>query len=383
MEEWGTFVNASPLAYLISDVVRYQHFEELHRRLKEFPEYNLHLPPKHFLSTGLDVFVIQERCKLLDQYLKKLLQLPTVSCSIEVWDFLSVDSQMYIFSDSLSIIDTLSGEIPKQQVSSMFLVVHCLHFKWFCIAVDLAETVREKSKDNRDNVGPVYDPLSTKRETFSNGNQDAALRIKVHHVPNGPGLKAKGQALSASTKPEKEFKKASENLNSVSANTEQKKIQPPRNLERTVNKDPQESQSVATDNMSDSTIPSEWVPPNLSVPILDLVDVILQLKDGGWIRRKAFWVAKQVLQLGMGDAFDDWLIEKIQLLRRGSVVASGIKRLEQILWPDGIFITKHPRRQRPSPDSPSENSPGNQPSTSYSSPKIEDALNWRDATKGS
>lgn len=47
-------------------------------------------------------------------------------------------------------------------------------------------------------------------------------------------------------------------------------------------------------------------------------------------RRKAFWVAKQILQLGMGDAFDDWLIEKIQLLRRGSVVASGIKRLELV-----------------------------------------------------
>lgn len=50
----------------------------------------------------------------------------------------------------------------------------------------------------------------------------------------------------------------------------------------------------------------------------------------GHCRRKAFWVAKQVLQLGMGDAFDDWLIEKIQLLRKGSVVASGVKRLEQV-----------------------------------------------------
>lgn len=47
-------------------------------------------------------------------------------------------------------------------------------------------------------------------------------------------------------------------------------------------------------------------------------------------RRKAFWVAKQILQLGMGDAFDDWLIEKIQLLRKGSVVSSGIKRVEQV-----------------------------------------------------
>lgn len=54
-------------------------------------------------------------------------------------------------------------------------------------------------------------------------------------------------------------------------------------------------------------------------------------------RRKAFWVAKQVLQLGMGDAFDDWLIEKIQLLRKGSVVASGFNRLEQVPFAFKIF----------------------------------------------
>ncbi|KAG8379955.1 hypothetical protein BUALT_Bualt07G0143400 [Buddleja alternifolia] len=320
---------------------RFQHFVELHRRLKEFPEYNLHLPPKHFLSTGLDVFVIRERCILLDQYLKKLLQLPTISCSIEVWDFLSVDSQMYIFSNSLSIIETLP--------------------------VGLDGTVSEKTKECQNNVGAVYDLSSSRKENLSSGNQDSASR-------DGSRLKAKGQALSSSKKPEEEFRKTFDGTNSDSGNPAHKNILPSRNLERTVNKERQASRSVETNNSaSDPTIPSEWVPPNLSVPILDLVDVILQLKDGGWIRRKAFWVAKQVLQLGMGDAFDDWLIEKIQLLRQGSVVASGIKRLEQILWPDGIFLTKHPRRQRPSPASPSNGSPSDGPSTPYSSPKVEDA----------
>ncbi|XP_073159156.1 uncharacterized protein [Henckelia pumila] len=297
---------------------RFRHFEELHGRLKDFPEYNLHLPPKHFLSTGLDLLIIQDRCKLLDHYLKKLLQLPTVSCSIEVWDFLSVDSQMYIFSNSLSILETIS--------------------------VDRNATSSEKRKENCNTAGPLHDVFSSEKENFSNGSQ----------------LKIKGQALSSSKKPE-----PSNNSETV----DQNKISSTRNLGRIINRDQQASHSIET---SKPVLPNEWIPPNLSVPILDLVDVVLQLNDGGWIRRKAFWAAKQVLQLGMGDAFDDWLIEKIQLLRQGSVVASGIKRLEQILWPDGLFITKHPARQKPSPDSPSHNSHGHQPSSPHSSQKIED-----------
>ncbi|XP_019067085.1 uncharacterized protein [Solanum lycopersicum] len=296
---------------------RFQHFEELHWRLKEFPEYNLHLPPKHFLSSSLDGPVIRERCKSLDIYLKKLLLLPTVSNSIEVWDFLSVDSQTYSFSNSLSIIETLQA--------------------------DLDRTVRQKSKEpphEHDHAGhesrfrkdyvalsPPKRPLT---ETFEDSNSDN----KVHAN-----------------------RKSTPNMQTTSKSVETNSLASP------------ESLVAAT---VDPTFPSEWVPPNLTVPILDLVDVIFQLQDGGWIRRNAFWVAKQVLQLGMGDAFDDWLIEKIQRLRRGSVVAAGIQRVEQILWPDGIFITKHPARQHPAPTS-SPNCPPGQPSTPLSSPRLENS----------
>ncbi|EPS66855.1 hypothetical protein M569_07921, partial [Genlisea aurea] len=303
---------------------RYQHFEELHRRLKEFPEYVLHLPPKHFLSTGLDVFVIQERCRLLDRYLKNLFQLPTVSGSIEVWDFLSVDSQMYIFSDSLYIIDTLSGECQN---------VHCYDdFDLFFLSADNEEVVvSHKFREYQDGTAKT-DPHSSNKNGL-NGEKQGGGSSAAAVTGSKEG---KGEVVSF---PKNPLGKASPNSNdSPSAKTHRKGV--------TSSSSEKEAHSDAMNNLSDPTIPSEWVPPNLSVPILDLVDVILQLKDGGWIRRKAFWAAKQVLQLGMGDAFDDWLIEKIQLLRTGSVVASGIRRLETILWPDGIFITKHSSRQR-------------------------------------
>ncbi|XP_024969946.1 uncharacterized protein LOC112509300 isoform X2 [Cynara cardunculus var. scolymus] len=293
---------------------RFRHFEELHRRLKEYAEYNLHLPPKHFLSTGLDVPVIQERCKLLDIYLKRLMQLPTISGSIEVWDFLSVDSQTYSFSNSISIIETLS--------------------------VHSATTVREKSSGVGNDVRFVGDPLSSKRELSDAVMKNSSSEIKHKNVVLSLG------------KPTKELGKPSEDSDSDSEIGVRSKLYMAGKPEQTL-KGLEDSNLHAPSGMliddddDDSVLPEEWVPPNLSVPILDLVDVVFQLQDGGWIRRKAFWVAKQVLQLGMSDAFDDWLIAKVQLLRRGSNVASGIKRLEQILWPDGIFITKHPKRQQP------------------------------------
>ncbi|KAK4269393.1 hypothetical protein QN277_022554 [Acacia crassicarpa] len=268
---------------------RFRHFEELHWRLKEFPDYNLHLPPKHFLSTGVDVTVVQGRCKLLDIYLKELMQLPIVSGSIEVWDFLSIDSLTYGFSDLLSIVKTLS--------------------------VDVDNKPSEKSKSTPD--FSACDLFSSRRPRKSE------------------------------TSPEK--------------------------LQRTQGKEPDGCIEVSDllHDTSDS-LPTEWVPPNLSVPILDLVDVIFQLQDGGWIRRKIFWVVKQILQLGMGDAFDDWLLDKIQLLRKGSVIASGIRRVEQILWPDGIFITKHPSRRPPPHSSPSRNSPHGQKRIDLYSQRMDD-----------
>ncbi|KAJ0582928.1 putative sorting nexin [Helianthus annuus] len=88
------------------------------------------------------------------------------------------------------------------------------------------------------------------------------------------------------------------------------------------------------------TVPPVWSPPNVSVPLLNLVDKIFQLKRRGWLRRQVFWISKQILQLMMEDAIDDWLLRQIHFLRRDNIVAQGIHMLQDILWPEGTFFLK-------------------------------------------
>ncbi|EOA39561.1 hypothetical protein CARUB_v10008179mg [Capsella rubella] len=278
---------------------RFRHFEELHRRLKVFPEYNLHLPPKHFLSTGVDIPVIQERCILLDEYIKKLLQLQRISGSIEVWDFLSVDSQTYAFSSSFSIIETLT-------------VKHV-----------------SKTSTGATNMGTMTEATPGSRpwrENLSSENGKLGQHLRNNVIVDDVKSKVKTLGNDHMKTPYLDVRDSKEN-GGIKVGTQH------------------------ADDVACAGLPTEWVPPKLTLPLLDLVDVVFQLQEGGWIRRKAFWVAKQILQLGMGDALDDWVLEKIRLLRRGTVVASGIQRVEQILWPDGIFMTKHPKRKQQSASS--------------------------------
>ncbi|TVU20132.1 hypothetical protein EJB05_36325 [Eragrostis curvula] len=312
---------------------RFRHFEELHRRLKEYPQYNLHLPPKHFLSSGLEVPVVRERCKLLDIYVKKLLQIPIVSSCIEVWDFLSVDSQTYIFTDSLSVIQTLSvhlDEKSKEKDRKALRYVETLS----------GNLIPGSSLHGHNSVHKDWDFAGDDGLRFRKGN------VEKNAVTNVNSTTSNLYQDNSGSDPE-------QNDYSLSINSANPKK-------------PLSSETDGTSHILEpdghSLPPNDWMAPNLSVPLFHLVDVVFQLQDGGWIRRvnshslrQAFWVAKQILQLGMGDTFDDWLVEKIQLLRKGRIIAFAVKRVEQILWPDGIFLTKHPKRQVASPPSAPSN----------------------------
>ncbi|KAG5387117.1 hypothetical protein IGI04_038587 [Brassica rapa subsp. trilocularis] len=238
---------------------------------------------------------------ILLYFAQKLLQLPRISGSIEVWDFLSVDSQTYAFSSSFSIIETLTVK-PARKTSTV-----------------------PTSIANMTEATPA--PLPS-RENLSSENGKSGQHVRNNVMVDDLKSKVKAPGNDHTKTSDADVRNSKENGGLKVGNQ--------------------------ADAMALPGLPTEWVPPKLTLPLLDLVDVVLQLQEGGWIRRKAFWVAKQILQLGMGDALDDWVLEKIRLLRRGTVVASGIQRVEQILWPDGIFMTKHPKRKQQSSTSDEE-----------------------------
>ncbi|XP_044984477.1 uncharacterized protein LOC123451968 isoform X1 [Hordeum vulgare subsp. vulgare] len=309
---------------------RFRHFEELHRRLKEYPQYSLHLPPKHFLSSGLEVSVVRERCNLLDIYLKNLLQIPTVSSCIEVWDFLSVDSQTYIFTDSLSVIQALSVNLDvrsNERGAKPLNSAKVLNGNFASPRQSLSECQNDNDQKDKDFTA-VHDGLRLRK-----GNKEQNSGTSVSNT-------------SANIYEDHSGSDPEQNDHSFLINSGNDKKKPSAQTDYT-------PQFFESDGYS--VTPNEWMAPNLSAPIFHLVDVVFQLQDGGWIRRQAFWVAKQILQLGMGDTFDDWLVEKIQLLRKGRIIAFAVKRVEQILWPDGIFMTKHPNRKPAAPSPSSQN----------------------------
>ncbi|KAK9290128.1 hypothetical protein L1049_008293 [Liquidambar formosana] len=96
----------------------------------------------------------------------------------------------------------------------------------------------------------------------------------------------------------------------------------------------------------------EWSPPNVSVPVLNLVDKIFQLKRRGWLRRQVFWISKQILQLMMEDAIDDWLLRQIHWLRRDDIIAQGIRWVQDVLWLDGKFFLRLTNTQSEIDDTP-------------------------------
>ncbi|KAL8234742.1 hypothetical protein R6Q59_020842 [Mikania micrantha] len=312
---------------------RYRNFERLHRQLKDIPNYTLHLPPKRIFSSNTEDAFVHQRCIQLDKYLQDLLSIANVAEQHEVLDFLSISSKNYSFGKSSSVMRTLAVNVDD--------AVDDIVRQFKGVSDDLMRKV----------VGPTltYEPVSSATSK--------SLTWKMDELSNS--LPRQTTSESANSFSDNEMGSSSKANGWHSDNELNSKGFPPRvvkhdELLRSLDFEKRASSGVrseilslaanfpsTSDRLEDPLgIPAEWTPPNVSVPLLNLVDKIFQLNKRGWLRRQVFWISKQILQLMMEDAIDDWLLRHIHWLRRDDIVAHGIRWIQDVLWPEGVFFTR-------------------------------------------
>ncbi|PWA68105.1 Phox-associated domain-containing protein [Artemisia annua] len=294
---------------------RYRNFERLHRHLKDIPNYTSQLPPKRIFSSSTEDAFVRQRCIQLDRYLQDLLSIPNIAEQHEVWDFLSMSSKVspfsvlflhsYSFGRSSSVVRTLAAvnvDDAMDDIVRQFKGVSDGLMRKVAGPVSPSESSASVSNRKISFKGDEEIDSVTKRTTsdvsnsFSN-NEDGEKDIALYHEEVGFVAQANERNLDKLNS--KGFAKSDEqNKNIAEARSE-----------------------ILSMGANLASMPGLKEDP-LGVPA------------------EVFWMSKQILQLMMEDAIDDWLVRQIHWLRRENVVAQGVRYLQDVLWPEGTFFLK-------------------------------------------
>ncbi|XP_047150660.1 uncharacterized protein LOC124822677 [Vigna umbellata] len=328
---------------------RYRNFERLHRHLKDIPNYTLHLPPKRIFSSSTDDAFVHQRCIQLDKYLQDLLSIANVAEQHEVWDFFSVSSKNYSFGKSPSVMKTLAVNVDDAMddiVRQFKGVSDGLRRKVVGSSSLMSEgsatsTVTWNLTLNSDEIDKIIPRQGTAESVLSSDNEEGE---KNNNFDDESIVREVAQDSESHYDNALILKGYSPPLNNHDEESSNLDFDRKHDMvvEARVGNDVPTTNFILIHGNSEDPIggPPEWTPSNVSVPILDLVDNIFQLKKRGWIRRQVYWMSKQILQLVMEDAIDDWLVRQIHWLRREETIAQGIRWVQDVLWPGGTFFLR-------------------------------------------
>ncbi|KAL0356778.1 UNVERIFIED_CONTAM: hypothetical protein Scaly_1363500 [Sesamum calycinum] len=304
---------------------RYRNFERLHRHLKDISNYTLHLPPKRIFSSSTEDAFVHQRCIQLDKYLQNY----SFAKSSSVMRTLAVnvdDAVDDIVRQFKGVSDGLMWKVAGSPSSSFDQgSVTSRNLSWN--ADDINKLAMRQSTSESINSFSDNDEVD---KDVNHGEQEAEAVTQANgwHSDNEPVSKGF---------PQRVVRRDEDVSNLVSEEIHNSRL---KSISSSVSRYPESSLAITSVPQEPTGVPPEWQPPNLSVPVLNLVDNVFQLKKRGWLRRQVFWISKQILQLVMEDAIDDWLLRQIQWLRKRDVIAQGIRWVQDVLWPGGTFFLR-------------------------------------------
>uniref|UniRef100_A0A2N9F0S0 PX domain-containing protein n=1 Tax=Fagus sylvatica TaxID=28930 RepID=A0A2N9F0S0_FAGSY len=302
---------------------RYRNFERLHRHLKDIPNYTLQLPPKRIFSSSTEDAFVHQRCIQLDKYLQDLLSIANVAELHEVWDFLSVSSKNYSFGKSSSVMRTLAvcctsslgdmlvdGLLMDTLVSFWKLDMGSIYLSSVNVDDAVDDIVRQFKGVSDGLMRKVVGPTVIYEASSSTAIQNLSLNAdEIYRHGSSNYSVGTANSFSDNEEGDKNENHGDEEVNGStngwhSDNELNSKSFPPRVIKR--NEEPRNLGSekrhdlvvksgidqggfpaanlpVISDHL-EAGMPPEWTPPNVSVPLLNLVDKIFQLKRRGWLR---------------------------------------------------------------------------------------------------
>ncbi|XP_011005676.1 PREDICTED: uncharacterized protein LOC105111894 isoform X2 [Populus euphratica] len=272
---------------------RYRNFERLHKHLKEIPNYTLHLPPKRIFSSSTEDAFVHQRCIQLDKYIQDLMSIANVAEQHEVWDFLSVSSKNYSFAKSSSVMRTLAVNVDDA-VDDIVRQFKDVSDGFMRKVVGSTSPFDETNSSiyNRnlswhlDDVNKLVSRQDT-LETANSYSETEECHNQGSHDQKGVGSTAEASGchsvneLNAKGFPPLVFKQDEE---SQALGLEKKPVLEEKSERINHGVFSVANSAVASSHMNDAVgMPPEWTPSNVSVPLLNLVDKVFQLKRRGWL----------------------------------------------------------------------------------------------------
>ncbi|KAA3463511.1 Sorting nexin-13 [Gossypium australe] len=242
---------------------RYSNFERLHRHLKEIPNYTLHLPPKTIFSSSTEDALVHQRCIQLDKYLQNY----SFGKSSSVMRTLAVNVDDAV-DDIVRQFRGVSDGLMRKVVGSSSLPIEASSSADRTLSWNADEMAKDISRQsNLETVNSASDN-DDRYKDGSHGQDDRS-------GPQGHGSHSEDE-LNSKSLPPKVIEQGGEPDNFV-----------PEKQDLGVKPEllgqggfPEVKFSSTSSPWEDPVgMPPEWTPPNVSVPLLNLVDKKTGLLD--------------------------------------------------------------------------------------------------------